>query len=294
MSQPSLDSCAICLEEFKISDNTHQTECGHKFHKKCLGTWFRENQSCPLCRNGEIEFNVIYQTSKLPNSVYKFKDLEECGAQINGKRFPFVRRNLLNKHACPCGWMNIDGFPQPLFFLEDAREMPNKIRISFRLRLCIIFAGQDRNVIMRKTEDETGEIYYDTDDLIFSGEQHNDFINIYNWVFEVIKELKREYDFRYPSLMNPLIMDLFLMTAKHFELLNQRSKLQTIIGSAIHSAIKFLVGKEIPVSRIRYYTDFSSRSEDIDFYNHWIYTSIINNKISRIDSASLIRALYRE
>ena len=93
--------------------------------------------------------------------------------------------------------------------------------------------------------------------------------------------------------MNPLIMDLFLMTAKHFELFNQRSKLQTIVGSAIHSAIKFLVGKEIPVSRIRYYTDFSSRAEDIEFYNHWIYTSIINNKISRIDSASLIRALYR-
>ena len=87
----------------------------------------------------------------------------------------------------------------PSSFLKTLEKC--QIRYEFPFAFVLHnFAGQDRNVIMRKTEDETGEIYYDTDDLIFSGEQHNDFINIYNWVFEVIKELKREYDFRYPSL----------------------------------------------------------------------------------------------
>lgn len=43
--------CAICLSQ--ISKNYYQTNCDHKFHKKCLDNLvkFNNDYSCPICRN---------------------------------------------------------------------------------------------------------------------------------------------------------------------------------------------------------------------------------------------------
>ena len=44
-----LDTCSICLDEL---NNFPQTKilCNHKFHKKCIMKWFKNNTSCPVCR----------------------------------------------------------------------------------------------------------------------------------------------------------------------------------------------------------------------------------------------------
>lgn len=44
------DSCCICLVEYKDSDERLKTPCCHEFHADCLRTWFRQKQTCPLCR----------------------------------------------------------------------------------------------------------------------------------------------------------------------------------------------------------------------------------------------------
>ena len=44
-------TCAICLQYSEDLEEL-ELECGHKFHKICLDTWFDFNneKSCPLCK----------------------------------------------------------------------------------------------------------------------------------------------------------------------------------------------------------------------------------------------------
>lgn len=50
-SPPDNTSCAICLNDFVVGDDTMVTPCGHYFHASCLIRWVRENQVCPVCRS---------------------------------------------------------------------------------------------------------------------------------------------------------------------------------------------------------------------------------------------------
>lgn len=43
--------CSICHELMQQDGSSGQlVECGHAFHSKCLETWFKDKQSCPICR----------------------------------------------------------------------------------------------------------------------------------------------------------------------------------------------------------------------------------------------------
>ncbi|NXH47675.1 DZIP3 ligase, partial [Dicaeum eximium] len=47
---PSNDPCTICHEE--LGRNSCELECGHEFHRECIGTWLQEHSStCPICRD---------------------------------------------------------------------------------------------------------------------------------------------------------------------------------------------------------------------------------------------------
>ena len=43
------EDCSICSES--IIYNVSITECGHKFHTRCLTKWSSKDNSCPLCRS---------------------------------------------------------------------------------------------------------------------------------------------------------------------------------------------------------------------------------------------------
>lgn len=48
-----LESCSICLNDYKITDNICKLKkCIHIFHLECIKTWFNISKtlSCPLCR----------------------------------------------------------------------------------------------------------------------------------------------------------------------------------------------------------------------------------------------------
>jgi hypothetical protein len=48
-----LESCSICLNDYKITDNICKLKkCIHIFHLECIKTWFNTSKtlSCPLCR----------------------------------------------------------------------------------------------------------------------------------------------------------------------------------------------------------------------------------------------------
>jgi len=82
------DQCTICLDNYMSDMPTDESEirklvCKHKYHKKCIDAWLKDNEYCPICprdkqlsitctncRAGEIDYEYI--GSKLP-SKYKSK-----------------------------------------------------------------------------------------------------------------------------------------------------------------------------------------------------------------------------
>ncbi|XP_017213655.1 RING finger protein 122 [Danio rerio] len=42
-------TCAVCLEDFRMSDELGLLACKHAFHKRCLLDWLEIRCSCPMC-----------------------------------------------------------------------------------------------------------------------------------------------------------------------------------------------------------------------------------------------------
>ena len=46
--------CSICLEDFEVGTKIIYLPCFHYYHSKCIETWVKESDKCPLC-NIEIQ-----------------------------------------------------------------------------------------------------------------------------------------------------------------------------------------------------------------------------------------------
>ena len=46
--------CSICLEDFEIGNKIIYLPCFHYYHAKCIETWVKNSDKCPLC-NIEIK-----------------------------------------------------------------------------------------------------------------------------------------------------------------------------------------------------------------------------------------------
>jgi len=51
ISDGSCTECAICLEEFQVNEGVANLPCNHLFHIACVQEWFKNNTTCPICRN---------------------------------------------------------------------------------------------------------------------------------------------------------------------------------------------------------------------------------------------------
>ena len=51
--------CIICLEDFKNGDNVSFLPCTHFFHFKCINSWFKNKNICPLCKK-EITQSLVF------------------------------------------------------------------------------------------------------------------------------------------------------------------------------------------------------------------------------------------
>ena len=43
-------SCCICISPIKTGEDTILIKCGHMFHHLCVSEWFKNKNSCPMCR----------------------------------------------------------------------------------------------------------------------------------------------------------------------------------------------------------------------------------------------------
>lgn len=109
-----METCAICLDSFAISENnTVKLRCGHAFHFSCCMRNLNHNSTCPLCRqnilaeqyqdniqnildneyegNGEGQ-NVI----NVDNSIYDMAERFRLDAQIEGLLYQAANNDIRN------------------------------------------------------------------------------------------------------------------------------------------------------------------------------------------------------
>ncbi len=49
--------CSICLENIS-NENKKKLSCNHEFHKDCIITWLRQQNTCPNCRQEQTNDNL--------------------------------------------------------------------------------------------------------------------------------------------------------------------------------------------------------------------------------------------
>nr|XP_004658646.1 E3 ubiquitin-protein ligase RNF133 [Jaculus jaculus] len=47
---PTVDSCVICFEPYKLNDTVRILTCKHFFHKNCIDPWILAHGTCPMCK----------------------------------------------------------------------------------------------------------------------------------------------------------------------------------------------------------------------------------------------------
>uniref|UniRef100_A0A673IB25 RING-type domain-containing protein n=1 Tax=Sinocyclocheilus rhinocerous TaxID=307959 RepID=A0A673IB25_9TELE len=46
---PPQQTCAVCLEDFKVKDELGVLPCQHAFHRRCVVKWLEVRCVCPMC-----------------------------------------------------------------------------------------------------------------------------------------------------------------------------------------------------------------------------------------------------
>ena len=43
-------SCSVCQSDYESGEEAVTLPCGHHFHPDCIYAWFKDNNTCPICR----------------------------------------------------------------------------------------------------------------------------------------------------------------------------------------------------------------------------------------------------
>ncbi len=44
------ETCAVCIETYRVADVVRILPCKHQFHKSCIDQWLLEKRTCPMCK----------------------------------------------------------------------------------------------------------------------------------------------------------------------------------------------------------------------------------------------------
>ena len=76
-------TCNICLENFEVGNVLLILECSHEFHEKCIITWLKTNNTCPICRH-ELESNDPNYERRKNNHRENLRNLHRNNNLNNG------------------------------------------------------------------------------------------------------------------------------------------------------------------------------------------------------------------
>lgn len=80
--------CCICLQELDDFAINLKCNCNNKFHEKCIIEWFKNDTTCPMCRNF-IDINYPFIISE--NIIFRNKVI----VVINSGTITFFKNNIL-------------------------------------------------------------------------------------------------------------------------------------------------------------------------------------------------------
>jgi hypothetical protein len=274
--------CSICYDD---PDNKSFTtlSCGHKFHTDCIITWYNNspNFTCPFCRD-KITMPVLSNfIDKKGNMFYCFR-INRKTVNINNDPISFINKNLLNIYSNPSCWASVnaknnDYMLLPIYELPIAKYN-NNIYISLYARLCILYSDI-KNIKLKKIKTLNNIVYYDTDSDIIGLFNRKIFNICYEWVYDVMFDLKHKLEFVYHSVINTFIWDLVMVTIKNMNIEIEKNNFQAVITCSIYHTIKFVVNTTIKLDDVNYYTDgaytIDSLKKYVDYQKNFIKNQIM-------------------
>ena len=283
-----LDKCSICLEDIGTTYKGVSLTCGHIYHSVCILEWYEvsNNGTCPYCRDQITIPGLFNFTVSFKNVIYKFNKYKRRSVNINGESITFINKLLLNENAIPYCWNINKGQSFCLHnteFICPVYELLS-MKISFYARLYILYSGKT-TIILNKNNTLNNIELNDIDEPIIGNITKNGINILFDWVYEVIFELKQKLynHIVYHSSMNTFIFDLFFVTVNHFKLEQNKNILQGIMTCSIYYAIKYIERTNIKFTEVLYYTDdaytYDDISEYIDFQRNYIEDNVtfLNN-----------------
>eukprot|EP01084_Bolivina_argentea_P233942 393895_1 len=115
-SQPLL-SCAICFED--TLNEKGSIVCGHSFCFKCIHTWSKTENTCPLCKK---RFSSIDKVMVCPGGASSKRKRSSVPSSSLKRRIPVRRRNQYTptpSSAIPASFFHGMGVVHPLMVLTD-------------------------------------------------------------------------------------------------------------------------------------------------------------------------------
>ena len=165
-NQQNIETCAICLDSFSVSENnTVKLRCGHAFHFSCCMRNLNHNSTCPLCREnilGDIYHgNInIQDNMNIDNSIYNLAVNFGLSDQIEGLLYQAANNDIRN---------NIDA-------IEYSRDNIHNLCMRFSIELMRINnANRDRReVLVYNQRDNSNGVVHPIRGIIM----HNDVVYI--------------------------------------------------------------------------------------------------------------------
>lgn len=277
--------CSICYDD-SINKTYTTLNCGHIFHSECIITWYNKSPyyTCPYCRE-KITMPILSNfIDKKENMFYRFRTTRKT-VNINNQSVSFINKNLLNSNSNPICWVSIDNFKHtdniilPIYELFMPKYYHN-IYISLYARLYILYSGEE-NINIKKIKTLNNIVFYDTDEDIVGSLNKNTFNICYEWIYDVMFELKYKLDFVYHSVINTFIWDLIFVTIKNMNIGIEKNNFQAVITCSIYHAIKYIVDTPIKLDDVNYYTDnaytIDYLKQYVEYQQNYIKNQIIFN-----------------
>lgn len=91
------NSCTICLEELKLKQMVTTLYCNHQYHKKCVKTWFCNNDvKCPNCR-ADQRIGLIESIQEKPLEKHTLPELRKMAKNRRCKGYSKLAKKELIK-----------------------------------------------------------------------------------------------------------------------------------------------------------------------------------------------------
>ena len=269
-------NCLICYLEIKDKISL-KLSCGHIFHKYCLEESCKYNDStCPYCRKS---FPLISNYSQIQQDILRYNKRTRRSKCVNilGLTTRILNIEKYIDKIIPHCWIN--GLYKDCFIpLYEIDIQGERYLVSLYLRLLLI--NDISNLInLKKLNDIKGKLDLDTNEKIILKDNRvlnkNEFLICYEWIYNILHDLKEEYNFVYYNYVNTLIFDFFLECIKK-EYVN-KTKYTYVLFASIYKTLS-IINKNINLDNLLN-TLIYNYSEDISKKDVFIYLKYIDKYI---------------